>query len=180
VRLIALAESSADEAAIRILTEAIRGPGVVTWVEPPPTLRSRGWPAVVRENLPLVIRHAYYSSDAAGVILGLLRKNAGNGIYHVVNSGAATWFEFARQIIEEAGISARVIPVTSGEYPTVAVRPAHTVLDNRKASKIAGEIHHWKHALRQYLMGKGHLQFAEARSQGAGPGSAKRATSPSG
>ena len=85
MRLIALAESSADEAAIRILTEAIRGPGVVSWVEPPPTLRSRGWPAVVRENLPLVIRHAYYRTDATGVIVvadtnaSVLHTTAHNG-----------------------------------------------------------------------------------------------------
>ncbi len=47
--------------------------------------------------------------DAARAILDLLRKNAGNGIYHVVNSGAATWYEFAWQIIEEAR-GARSIP----------------------------------------------------------------------
>ncbi len=111
------------------------------------------------------------TADAARAILGLLRKNAGKGIYHVVNSGAATWFEFARQIIVEAGVAAKVIPVTSGEYPTAAVRPAHTVLDNRKVSQIAGDIPHWKHALREYLIQKGHIQFAQARSQGAGPSS---------
>jgi len=105
----------------------------------------------------------------ARAILGLLLKNAGNGIYHVVNSGAATWFEFAQQIIEEAGVAARVTSVTSGEYPTVAIRPAYTVLDNRKASQIVGEIPHWRHALRKYLIEKGHVQLAQACSQGAGP-----------
>jgi len=65
VRLVLLAESSADEAAIRILTEAIRGPAV-RWLEPP-TFRSRGWPAVVGQ-LPTVIRHAHYNSDATAVI----------------------------------------------------------------------------------------------------------------
>jgi dTDP-4-dehydrorhamnose reductase len=108
------------------------------------------------------------TADAARVILDLLRKNAASGVYHVVNSGAATWFEFARQIIEEAGVEARVTPVTSGEYPTAAVRPAYTVLDNAKASRIAGEIRDWKHALREYLIEKGHMQFSQARSQGAG------------
>ena len=111
------------------------------------------------------------TADAARVILGLLRKDAGVGIYHVVNSGAASWFEFAQQIIEEAGVAAKVIPVTSGEYPTAAVRPAHTVLDNRKVSQIAGDVPHWKHALREYLREKGHIQFAQARSRGAGPSS---------
>jgi len=66
VRLVVLAESSADEAAIRRLTETIRGPGMVQWVQPP-TFRSRGWPAV-RRDLPAVIQYAHYSVNAAGVI----------------------------------------------------------------------------------------------------------------
>jgi dTDP-4-dehydrorhamnose reductase len=111
------------------------------------------------------------TADAAQMILGLLRGNASSGIYHVVNSGAATWFEFAQQIIEEAGVAARVIPVTSGEYPTAAVRPAYTVLDNRKASQIVGDIPHWKHALREYLIKKGSMQVAHVRSRRAGPSS---------
>src|SRR5712664_3414147 len=97
------------------------------------------------------------TADAARVILGLLRKNAGNGIYHVVNSGAATWYEFARRIIEEAGVAAKVIPVTSGEYPTAAIRPGYTVLDNRKTEQIVGDIADWKDALRQYLLEKNHI-----------------------
>jgi dTDP-4-dehydrorhamnose reductase len=111
------------------------------------------------------------TADTARAVLGLLRKNAGKGIYHVVNSGAATWFEFARQIIEEAGVAAKVVPVTSAEYPTAAVRPAYTVLDNTKASQIIGDTPHWKHALREYLIQKGHVQIAQIRSQGGGPGS---------
>lgn len=105
--------------------------------------------------------------DAGRAILGLLLRNAEGGIYNVVNTGAATWFEFARQIIEEAGVAASVIPVTSGEYPTVAVRPAYTVLDNRKTSQIVGEIPDWKQALREYLIEKGHMRYAQVRPRGA-------------
>jgi dTDP-4-dehydrorhamnose reductase len=108
------------------------------------------------------------TSDAARVILSLLLRNAGNGIYHVVNSGAATWFEFARQIIKEAGAAAKVIPVLSGEYPTAAVRPGYTVLDNLKTAQIVGEIADWKDALRQYLLEKGHVHPAQSRALGQG------------
>jgi len=106
--------------------------------------------------------------DAARVILDLLRKDAKNGIYHVVNSGAATWFEFARRIIEEAGVAAKVTPMTSGEYPTAAVRPGYTVLDNRKTAQIVGEIADWKDALRQYLEEKGHVRPAQSCVLGEG------------
>ncbi len=42
------------------------------------------------------------------------------------------------------------------EYPTAAVRPPHSVLNNGKASAITGPIRHWEQALGQYLKEKGH------------------------
>lgn len=97
------------------------------------------------------------TADAAQVILSLIEQDAAPGIYHVVNSGEATWFEFAREIISQAGISARATPVTSQEFPTVAARPSYSVLSNEKASKITGPIPHWRDALNRYLSEKGHL-----------------------
>ena len=73
------------------------------------------------------------------------------------------------EVIEEAGIAAKVTPVTSAEYSTAALRPAYTVLDNHKASQILGEIPHWRHALCAYLMEKGHVKCSHARSLVAGP-----------
>lgn len=108
------------------------------------------------------------TADAARVILTLLEKDAPAGIYHVVNSGSATWHEFARRMIEEAGIKARVAPVTSEEYPTAAIRPSYSALDNRKAAEIVGEIPDWSDALHRYLAEKGHLQPARSAAVIAG------------
>jgi dTDP-4-dehydrorhamnose reductase len=53
------------------------------------------------------------------------------GVYHVTNSGTATWFDLARATFEAAGLdAARVVPITTAEYPTPAERPAYSVLDN--------------------------------------------------
>lgn len=61
MRLAVLSESSADEAAIRIIIDAILGEAT----EPVPSLdlRSRGWPSVER-ILPVVIKHLHYNTDA--------------------------------------------------------------------------------------------------------------------
>ena len=96
------------------------------------------------------------TADAAKAVLALVKKEAAAGIYHVVNSGSATWFEFARPIVEEAGVQARAVATTSAEYPTAAARPAYTVLDNRKATEVVGEVPEWRDALRRYLAEKGH------------------------
>ncbi len=95
--------------------------------------------------------------DLAKMIFKLIEIEAAPGIYHAVNSGEATWYEFAKEIIEQARIDAQVIPVGSGEYPTKAVRPKYTVLNNSKITNIIGEIPHWKNALREYLMKKEYL-----------------------
>jgi len=102
------------------------------------------------------------TADVARAILGALRQGAPAGIYHLVNSGSATWFEFAKQILHEAGVKARVVPVSSEEYPTVALRPPYTVLNNEKISQFVGELPHWKTALCQYLQEKGHVSIAQS------------------
>lgn len=104
------------------------------------------------------------TEDAARMILKLLGGDAPAGTYHVVNSGPATWFQFAREIVDAAGVNAKVVPTTSAEYPTVAIRPAYTALDNRKAAAVVREIPGWKDALGRYLIEKGHVEAKTAAS----------------
>jgi len=98
------------------------------------------------------------TADAAKALLALIHKRAEPGIYHVVNSGDATWFEFAQEIIRQAGIAAKAVPITSQEFSSPAARPAYSVLDNQKVAKIVGSIPHWQEALNRYLAGKGHIR----------------------
>lgn len=60
MRVAVLSESSAAEAALRMLVEGILG----RQLQPAalPLLRSRGWPSVLH-NLPAVLRHLYYRTD---------------------------------------------------------------------------------------------------------------------
>ncbi len=108
------------------------------------------------------------TADAARAILTLLEKETPSGIYHVVNSGSATWFDLAQQIIDETGISVKAVPLSSEQYPTVALRPMYSVLDNRKACQIVGKIPHWRNALRRYLMEKGNVPLAQSHTLRAG------------
>ncbi len=55
------------------------------------------------------------------------------GVLHLTNSGVTTWFDLARQIADIAGLdSDRVHPCTSAEYPTLAPRPANSILDSER------------------------------------------------
>lgn len=91
------------------------------------------------------------TADLARGILRLIDGNAPPGIYHLVNAGRATWYEFARTIIEIAGVDAAVEPVPSSEYPTPARRPAFSVLACGRAAAEGVEMPAWEDALERYV-----------------------------
>ena len=77
-----------------------------------------------------------------------------SGIHHFCDAGAASWYDFAIAIGDAgvaAGIidqSAKVLPITSSEYPTPAKRPGYSLLDCT-ATRIALELetNHWQKEL---------------------------------
>lgn len=66
MKVVVLSESSADEAAIRILVNGILGEE--TDDVPSLPLRSRGWPAVIKV-LPTVIKFLHYQTDAGALVV---------------------------------------------------------------------------------------------------------------
>ena len=74
------------------------------------------------------------------------------GLYHLTCEGACSWYEFAREIFAQAGLTTKVTPTTSEEFKTVARRPAYSVLENRKLKSIGlSDMPNWQEALREYL-----------------------------
>jgi dTDP-4-dehydrorhamnose reductase len=74
------------------------------------------------------------------------------GIYHVTNEGICSWYEFACEIVRQANVDARVIPVSSEEYQAKAKRPSNSrmskdALDQNGFSRLP----HWQDALSRYL-----------------------------
>ena len=79
------------------------------------------------------------ASDLARTLveLALARRP---GVFHVTNSGATTWYGFARAVVELAGGDpGRVEPITTAQLEPArpAPRPANSVLDNA-ALRLAG------------------------------------------
>ena len=59
------------------------------------------------------------------------------GIVHLTNQGVITWYELAREVAVLAGLPAdRVSPTSTGEYPTIARRPANSVLESERLSEL--------------------------------------------
>lgn len=96
------------------------------------------------------------TADVAVALLALLDQRAPAGVWHVVNSDDATWYDFATEIIARAKIQARVEAIPSSEFPTPAARPPYSVLDNTKLTAAIGPIRPWQDALDSYLAAKGY------------------------
>lgn len=98
------------------------------------------------------------SWDAGEAILDLLAAGAAPGDYHVVNSGAASWSDFARAIVDKAGVAAEVVPIPTSQFPTPARRPPYSALSNAKLGATLGRpMPAWTDALDRYLAAKGHV-----------------------
>ena len=91
------------------------------------------------------------SADVARVVVRMVRDGCSPGIYHVVNAGSATWFEFACEVVRRARVAADVEPCSAEEYPARAPRPRYSVLDNAKVSAAFGAMPPWQDALERYL-----------------------------
>ncbi|SVD85173.1 uncharacterized protein METZ01_LOCUS438027, partial [marine metagenome] len=80
----------------------------------------------------------------ASLLLAILGQGIKPGIYHWTDGASISWYEFAQAIQQEAidqGLLGRKIPIkplTTKEYPAVAVRPAYSVLDRSKTLKDMG------------------------------------------
>jgi len=91
-----------------------------------------------------------YSVDLARAIIRLCRNHAG-GIVHVTNAGDCSWFEFAREIVKEAGMTTEVRPVSSQQMARPAPRPAYSVLSSRSSEKYGITMPAWQDALERFL-----------------------------
>ena len=80
--------------------------------------------------------------------------------YHVTDSGAATWYDFAVAIQEEAidcGLLQKaipIIPIATADYPTPAKRPAYSILDKSATNELLGPAAHWRVLLRAMIKDK--------------------------
>ena len=78
-----------------------------------------------------------YTGDLARAILKLIEHpQLIPGVYHLVNEGECTWFEFTKAIYELMGLNVNVRPVDRGGMSGELRRPLYSALANTKAREI--------------------------------------------
>lgn len=96
-----------------------------------------------------------YAHDLARTILDILPLAMladGIEVYHYSNEGIASWYDFAIAIHQMAGISCKIYPIPTKEYPLPAERPFYSVLDKSKIKKKFNiEIPYWRDSVEKCI-----------------------------
>jgi dTDP-4-dehydrorhamnose reductase len=71
------------------------------------------------------------------------------GIHHMAAAGQCSWYEFAREIFEQAHVECRVLSITSEEFGAAAPRPAFSALVSQREHAI--RLPSWQDGLAGYL-----------------------------
>lgn len=86
--------------------------------------------------------------DLAAFILQIIhQKKLEFGLYHYSNLGEATWYDFAREILEL--MNSKTELNENNDFQTLAVRPANSVLSKKKIQEVFQlPVPHWKESLK--------------------------------
>ncbi|WP_088103478.1 dTDP-4-dehydrorhamnose reductase [Halalkalibacter urbisdiaboli] len=93
-----------------------------------------------------------YTADLADYVLKLIDKP--NHLYHISNSGACSWFDFARKIFEKAGYDSTLVrPTTTERFGALAIRPSYSVMSHQQLIRVGLELpRKWELALDDYFI----------------------------
>jgi len=97
-----------------------------------------------------------YTEDLARAVLVMIEQEV-FGLYHVVNTGQASWWDFAVAIAKRAGLEASSVAAHRDDIRTDAppVRPLFTPLDNTKLARDTGHrMRDWSDALEAYFVAR--------------------------
>ena len=95
-----------------------------------------------------------YTLDLADAVIALCKSEA-RGIVHCTNRGDCTWFDFAGEILRQAGSKTAVRPTTSEKFVRPAPRPKYSVLSSASLSEYGIEMRPWQETIPDYLVERG-------------------------
>jgi len=107
------------------------------------------------QDLPVVHDQIGCPTYARDLANALLRVAVGGhqGVFHFVNTGAASWLDVGRAVVDELGFGEDKLRSVAGtELQREAPRPSYSVLDvSRYEETTGGGVRPWRDALNEYL-----------------------------
>ncbi len=99
-----------------------------------------------------------YVDDLATAIVQLITTHA-YGIYHLVNEGQASRYEFACEILRISGRETiPVEPITSDQFERASTPPLYAPLTNTAAAALGIRLRPWQEALAEFLQETGYAK----------------------
>jgi dTDP-4-dehydrorhamnose reductase len=96
-----------------------------------------------------------YTHDLSKAVFRLIEHPQRTpGVYHLVNEGKCSWYEFTKAIFEIMGITIKLNPMDRSGKSGDMKRPLYTALANTKARALGIMLPPWRDALERYLVEK--------------------------
>ena len=92
-----------------------------------------------------------YARHLAQVVAGLIRSDV-TGVIHAGGEGECSRYEFAKAILQEAGLGCRVVPISTAESGRLARRPPYTALSTAFLHQHGLNLPPWREGVRQFLV----------------------------
>lgn len=96
-----------------------------------------------------------YAPDLANALAALIELN-NPGIYHLVNHGLCSRYEFATEALRLADIHAAIEPITSDAFERSSTPPRYSPLENIFAAAMGVSLRPWQDALADYILQLSH------------------------
>jgi dTDP-4-dehydrorhamnose reductase len=92
-----------------------------------------------------------FTVDVASATRAVIERGVEAGLYHCVNSGAASWADIAQEAARVVGVPLRMKPLTLETAALKAPRPRYCALSPAKLARAGIVMPPWQDALRRYL-----------------------------
>jgi dTDP-4-dehydrorhamnose reductase len=92
-----------------------------------------------------------YVWDIAAATEAMLQHRPAAGLYHCVNTGAATWHDLAVEVRRQAGVEAVLEPIRMSDVTLPASRPRYCALSNDKLRRAGITMPAWQDGVRRAL-----------------------------
>jgi len=92
-----------------------------------------------------------YTADLAQAIKTMVKKKLPYGTWHIANSGQASWYQFAKEILRLMELKRKLRPIKSTSLKRKAVRPAFSALATDKVAAQGIKLRSWQEALQDFL-----------------------------
>jgi dTDP-4-dehydrorhamnose reductase len=108
-----------------------------------------------RDDPPMtVVADVVASPTFAGHLADGLRRliaTESYGLYHAVDTGPVSWYDFAREAIRQAGVSTAIEPIAAAQWKVRAARPRFSALENAKLRAVGIAMPSWQAGIAAYL-----------------------------